>query len=72
MATITVHNIDTYDEYVYVDLAPGMAVRNAFAQYQKKDFNTFDYDAKYPVSMVTTRPSGNKTVYTLGQFSAVA
>lgn len=72
MTTITVHNIDTYDEYVYLDLAPAVAVRNAYAQHQKKDFITWDYEAKYPVSMVSARPSGNKTVYTLGQFSAVA
>jgi hypothetical protein len=72
MATVTVHNIDNYDEHVYVDLDPAEAVRNAYAQHQRKDFNTWDYDAKYPVSMVTTRPRGNKTVYTFGQFSAVA
>lgn len=28
-------------------LPPNIAVRNAFAQYGRKDFNTWDYDTRY-------------------------
>lgn len=75
MATVTVHNLDSYDEHVYVDLTPAEAVRNAYAQYQMKDFNAAGYESRYPISMVEirpTKPSGKKTVYALGHFAAVA
>ncbi len=72
MESITVHNVDTNEEIIYSGLSPSEAVRNAYAQYGKRDFNTADYDIKYPLSKVATRVHGSKTVYALGQFCAVA
>ncbi len=72
MAVTTVHNLNTNEEIIFVGLTPSEAVRNAYAQEEKHDFNTRDYDRKYPLSMVNSRQHGDKTVYSLSSFSAVA
>lgn len=72
MPTVTVHNLDNQQELIYVGLTHAEAVRNAYAQFERKDFNTLDYERRYPVSMVRMRSHGDKRVYSLAQFSAVA
>ena len=71
MPAVTVHNLDTQEELVYVDLTHAEAVRNAYAQVERRDGNTWEYERRYPLSMVHTRDHGDKRVYSLGRFSAV-
>ncbi len=72
MQTVTVHDLDTQQQLVFVGLTPAEAVRNAFAQVERKDFSTWEYERRYPVSMVRMRCYGDKRVFSLAQFSAVA
>jgi hypothetical protein len=72
MATITVHDLDTYNEYEYTGpLSHAEAVRNAYALYVCKDTNTWEYEKRYPLANVVVRTHGNKRVYSLGGMSAV-
>lgn len=67
--SITVHNLDTYDELTFVGLTYREAVRNAHAL--TVTGNTSEFDRLFPLEGVRVRQHGSKRVYSLGAFSAV-
>lgn len=75
MATTVVYDVDARNKHVYVGMTPAEAVRNAYAQYELKDFSSAGYASRYPVSMVEAhpmRPNGKRILYKLGHFAAIA
>jgi hypothetical protein len=52
--TVTVHNIATHDKFEFVGLSTAEAVRAAHAQ-ARGDFNTVDYEWKYPLASVRVK-----------------
>lgn len=62
--TTTVYHLGTTDRYVY-SLDPRAAVIAAYAQIARKDWNTWDYEAKYG-----DLPRAGRHGWHLGDFSA--
>jgi hypothetical protein len=62
---VTVHNLATDDQYIFVGLTPRQAVISAYA-YANGDCRTWEYESRYG-SLVTT---GRKSA-ACGDFSAL-
>jgi hypothetical protein len=68
---INVHNLFTDDVHVFSARSPAEAVRNAFAQAGKRDFNTDGYEKNYPLESVHVGVADGDAIFSLGEFAAV-
>jgi hypothetical protein len=66
--TTIVHNLSTGKEYAY-SLPPCDAVANAYAQEERKDFNTWDYGNKY-ISLCTFSEVQGREYVSIGDYVA--
>lgn len=57
--------------YLFYTLPPAQAVRCAYAQFGKGDYNTWDYDLRYPVPEIHYSEKG-VGIYTMGDYTALA
>ena len=69
---INVHNLLTYDVHCFSARSPAEAVRDAFAQVGKRDFNTDGYGANYPVDSVHVGIADGDVIFSMGEFAAVS
>lgn len=65
MPTVRVLNLSTDAERIYEGIMPKEAVIAAFAQAERKDYNTWDYETRYTAQVLTGR-----FTYSLGDWCA--
>jgi hypothetical protein len=69
---INVYNLSTAECHTFSAPSPAEAVRNAFAQVGKRDFNADGYGTNYPIDSVHVGIADGDVIFSLGEFAAVA